>query len=122
MQDKLETTIVYWGNIGIMEHNMEATIEYWGNIGIMENNMGQHKETFDTYVDSSKLEAYLATVPAGNLLLMGAVDEASNMLSSQAEALIASCGAKSIQQMGFRSALLLLLLLFLLLLFYYCHY
>ena len=35
----MEATIVYWGNIGIMEKEMEATIVYWGNIGIMENKM-----------------------------------------------------------------------------------
>lgn len=64
----------------------------------------KHKETFDTYVDSSKLEAYLSSVPAGNLLLMAAVDEASTMLSPQAEALIATFGAENIQQMGFRSS------------------
>ena len=26
----METTIVYWGYIGIMEKNMETTIVYWG--------------------------------------------------------------------------------------------
>ena len=31
----MEATIVYWGNIRIMENKMEATIVYWGNIGIM---------------------------------------------------------------------------------------
>ena len=30
----METTIVYWGNIGIMEKKMETTIVYWGNIGM----------------------------------------------------------------------------------------
>ena len=35
----METTIVYWGNIGIMEKKMETTIAYWGNIGIMEKKM-----------------------------------------------------------------------------------
>ena len=29
----METTIEYWGNIGIMENKMEeTTIEYWGNM------------------------------------------------------------------------------------------
>ncbi|CAE7870251.1 Cemip [Symbiodinium microadriaticum] len=64
----------------------------------------KHTETFDTFVDSSKLEGYLSTVAAGNLILMAAVDEASAMLSQQAKALIASCGAESIQQMAFRSS------------------
>ena len=31
----METTIVYWGYIGIMESKMETTIVYWGYIGIM---------------------------------------------------------------------------------------
>ena len=28
MENKMETTIVYWGYIGIMENKMEATIVY----------------------------------------------------------------------------------------------
>ena len=28
MENKMETTIVYWGNIGIMEKKMETTIVY----------------------------------------------------------------------------------------------
>ena len=39
MENKMETTIVHWGNIGIMENKMETTIVHWGNIGIMENKM-----------------------------------------------------------------------------------
>ena len=35
----METTIVYWGYIGIMEKNMETTIVYWGYIGIVEKKM-----------------------------------------------------------------------------------
>ena len=35
----METTIIYWGYIGIMEKNMETTIIYWGYIGIMEKKM-----------------------------------------------------------------------------------
>ena len=36
----METTIVYWGYIGIMEKSMETTIACWGyNIGILENEM-----------------------------------------------------------------------------------
>ena len=35
----METTIVYWGYIGIMENKMETTVVYWGYIGIMENQM-----------------------------------------------------------------------------------
>ena len=36
----METTIVYWGNIGIMENKMETTIVYWGYIGVI---LGQWK-------------------------------------------------------------------------------
>ena len=33
----METTIVYWGNIGIMENKIETTsIVHWGYVGIME--------------------------------------------------------------------------------------
>ena len=35
----METTIVYWGYIGIMEKKMKTTIVYWGYIGIMEKKM-----------------------------------------------------------------------------------
>ena len=35
----METTIVYWGYIGIVENKMETTIVYWGYIGIMEKKM-----------------------------------------------------------------------------------
>ena len=39
MENKMETTIVHWGYIGIMENKMESTIVHWGYIGIMENKM-----------------------------------------------------------------------------------
>ena len=32
----METSIVYWSYIGIMEKKMETTIVYWGYIGRME--------------------------------------------------------------------------------------
>ena len=35
----METTIVYWGYIGIMEKKMESTIVHWGYMGIMEKKM-----------------------------------------------------------------------------------
>ena len=35
----METTIVYWGYIGIMEKKMETAIVYWGYSLIMENKM-----------------------------------------------------------------------------------
>ena len=35
----METNIVYWGYIGIMEKNMETNIVYWGYIGIMQKKM-----------------------------------------------------------------------------------
>ena len=39
MEKKMETTVVYWGYIGIMEKKMETTVVYWGYIGIMEKKM-----------------------------------------------------------------------------------
>ena len=33
MENRMETTIVYWGYIGEMENRMETTIVYWGYIG-----------------------------------------------------------------------------------------
>ena len=36
MENKMETTIVYWVYIGILEGEMETTIVYWGGIGMME--------------------------------------------------------------------------------------
>ena len=42
----METTVVYWGYIGIMETKMETTMVYWGYIGIMEKKM----ETTITHV------------------------------------------------------------------------
>ena len=36
MEKQRETTIVYWGCIGIVEKEMETTIAYWGYMGIME--------------------------------------------------------------------------------------
>ena len=35
----METTIVYWAYIGIMEKNMETTILYRGTTGKMDKNM-----------------------------------------------------------------------------------
>ena len=35
----METTIVYWGYMGIMKKKMKATIVYWGYMGIMEKKM-----------------------------------------------------------------------------------
>ena len=39
MEKKTETTIVHWGNIGMMEKKKETNIVYWGSIGMMEKNM-----------------------------------------------------------------------------------
>ena len=35
----METTIICWGFVGIVEKKMETTIIYWGFIGIMEKKM-----------------------------------------------------------------------------------
>ena len=32
----METTVVYWGYIGIMEKKMETTIVHWGYVGFRE--------------------------------------------------------------------------------------
>ena len=42
----METTIVYWGNIGIMEKKMETTIVYWGynRVNIRGTTIGLIKE------------------------------------------------------------------------------
>lgn len=61
-------------------------------------------KTFDTYSDSSELETYLSSVASGNLILMGAADEASTAFSSEAKDLVALCGGQLIQQIGYRSS------------------
>ena len=37
----METNVVDWGYIGIMEKKMETTIVDWGYIGITEEKMGK---------------------------------------------------------------------------------
>ena len=39
VEKKLETTIIYWGIIGIMEKKMETAIVYWDYISIMGKKM-----------------------------------------------------------------------------------
>ena len=34
-EKKMETTIVYWGYIGVMEKNMETTMVYMDYIGVI---------------------------------------------------------------------------------------
>ena len=34
----METTVIYWGYMGIMENRVETTIVYWG-MGVMEKKM-----------------------------------------------------------------------------------
>ena len=50
----MESTIVYWGYIGIMENKMETTIVYWGYIGIMENKNGIYYSILGLYRDTGK--------------------------------------------------------------------
>ena len=45
----METTIVYWHSIGIMEKKIEITVVYWDSIGIMEKKM---ETTIIVYWDS----------------------------------------------------------------------
>ena len=52
----METTIVYWGNFGIMKNELETTIVYWCYIGIMKSKM----ETTIVYWD------YIGIVENGN--------------------------------------------------------
>ena len=42
MDKQMDTTLVYWGFIGIMEEKMETTIMYWGYIG----NNGKENENY----------------------------------------------------------------------------
>ena len=50
----METTIVYWGYIGIMEKKMETTRVYWGCIGIMEKENGNYYSILGLYRDHGK--------------------------------------------------------------------
>lgn len=72
-------------------------------------------KTFDTYVDSTALELYLSSLAPGKIVLIGAVDEASTQLSSQAalrttmsfgqaRALMAQCGARLADGIAYRSS------------------
>ena len=38
VENKMETTRLHWGYIGVMENKTE-TIVYWGYIGVVENKM-----------------------------------------------------------------------------------
>ena len=35
----METTLIYWGYIGIVENKLESIVASWDYIGIMENKM-----------------------------------------------------------------------------------
>ena len=50
MENKMETTIICWGNIEIMENKIETTIICWGNIGIMENKMETNETLFSAHI------------------------------------------------------------------------
>ena len=47
----METTIVYWGHIGIMEKKMETTIVYWGYIGENGKENGNYYSILGLYRD-----------------------------------------------------------------------
>ena len=64
----------------------------------------KHTETFDTFTDSSALVAYLSSTPEGNIILVGAVDEASAGFSQEAENLLRDCGATFPRPLSFRSS------------------
>ena len=60
MESKIEVTIVYWGFIGIMEKKMETTVVYWLFVGIME------QKTETTIVYDVHPQAPFATLRASN--------------------------------------------------------
>ncbi|CAE7244146.1 Cemip [Symbiodinium necroappetens] len=64
----------------------------------------KHKETFDTFTDSSSMVAYLSSTANGNVILVGAVDEPSAAFSQEAENALRACGATFPQPLSFRSA------------------
>ena len=37
LENRMETTVVYWDYIGAKENEMETTIVYWGYVGIILN-------------------------------------------------------------------------------------
>ena len=74
----METTIVYWGFIGIMEKTMETTIVYWGSIGIMEKKM----ETTIVYW------GYIGSGKPGKIAILGYCEASLVML------VISSCVGK----------------------------
>ena len=48
MENIMETTIVCWGYIGIMEKKMETTMVSWGYIGIMGTRIGFKRDKRNT--------------------------------------------------------------------------
>ena len=61
----METTVVYWGYIGIMEKKMETTIVCRGCIGTTEKNMKTTRIGYiglKDYIGYNKLETWLYRV------------------------------------------------------------
>ena len=60
----METTVVYWGSIGIMEkQKMETTVVYWGYIGIMEKKMETTIVYWGLYWDNGKENGNYYSIP-----------------------------------------------------------
>ena len=55
----MESTVVYWGDNGIMEKKMEATIVYWGYIGIV--NLWRKTATVFSVCSKHELDPYTYT-------------------------------------------------------------
>ena len=73
MEKKMETTVVYWGNIGIMEKKMETTVVYWGNIGKDKAQIpGSEWQNWCANTQSSESWSTLATVLGEILAMAGA--------------------------------------------------
>ena len=63
----METTVVYWGYIGIMEKKMKTTVVYWGYIGIMN---GKENGNYYVSLPSVVVTEQLATVIIVSCLIL----------------------------------------------------
>ena len=64
MENKVETTIVYRGDIGIMGNEVETTIVDWCNIGRMENKMETTEVVYWGYILRGLRDGFLRSVQA----------------------------------------------------------
>ena len=77
-----------------------TVVDLWPDMAV------KHIETFDTHVDVSAFIAYLGSTVEGNLILVGAADEASAKLGKSFEAanLLRDCGATFPRPISWRSS------------------